>query len=76
MVESKLRLYGLLHDIKQRGQRVYGIGAPSRASTLITYTGLDDGIIDCVLEIKGSYKDRQIHAGDTNPRHRGIASVH
>ena len=56
VVESKLRLYGLLHDIKQRGQRVYGIGAPSRASTLITYTGLDDGIIDCVLEIKGSYK--------------------
>ena len=22
----------------------------------ITYTGLDDGIIDCVLEIRGSYK--------------------
>ena len=46
----------LLHDIKQRGQRIYGVGAPSRASTLITYTGLDDGVIDCVLEIGGSYK--------------------
>ena len=28
-----------------RGQRVYGIGAPSRASTLINYMGLDDGIL-------------------------------
>ena len=30
--------------------------APSRASTLITYVGLDDGIVDCVLEVKGSQK--------------------
>jgi hypothetical protein len=32
------------------------VGAPSRASTLINYVGLDDGILDCVLEIKGSFK--------------------
>ena len=35
---------------------MYGIGAPSRASTLINYVGLDDGTLDCVLEIEGSYK--------------------
>jgi hypothetical protein len=35
---------------------VYGIGAPSRASTLVVYTGLDNGILDCVLEIAGSHK--------------------
>jgi hypothetical protein len=35
---------------------VYGISAPSRASTLIHYVGLDDGIIDYVLEIDGSHK--------------------
>ena len=56
VVNSKLQLLSMLRDIKQRGQRVYGIGAPSRASTLVTYTGLDEGIMDCVLEIKGSYK--------------------
>jgi hypothetical protein len=39
-----------------KGGRVYGIGAPSRASTLINYVGLGDGILDCVLEVKGSYK--------------------
>ncbi len=33
-----------------------GIGAPSRASTLVNYVGLDDGILDAVLEVQGSYK--------------------
>ncbi|MBI3850089.1 MAG: class I SAM-dependent methyltransferase [Verrucomicrobia bacterium] len=56
VVNSKLALYALLADIKAKGERVYGLGAPSRASTLINYVGLDDGILDCVLEIKGSYK--------------------
>ncbi|HVT88062.1 MAG TPA: class I SAM-dependent methyltransferase [Tepidisphaeraceae bacterium] len=56
VVNSKIALYALLRDIKAKGQKVYAIGAPSRASTLINYVGLDDGILDCVLEIKGSYK--------------------
>jgi hypothetical protein len=56
VVRSKLDLYALLRDIKKQGHRIYGIGAPSRASTLINYVGLDDGILDCVLEIKGSLK--------------------
>ena len=42
--------------MRRDGSRVYGVGAPSRASTLVNYVGLDDSIIDCVLEIKGSYK--------------------
>ena len=56
VVQSKLDLYTLLRDVKRQGQRIYGIGAPSRASTLIQYVGLDDGVLDCVLEIKGSLK--------------------
>lgn len=56
VVQTKLDLYVLLREIKARGHRIYGIGAPSRASTLINYVGLDDGILDCVLEIQGSYK--------------------
>src|SRR2546428_14173495 len=56
VVASKLGLLALLRDVRARGDRVYGIGAPSRASTLINYVGLDDGILGCVLEIKGSYK--------------------
>ncbi len=56
MVRSKLGLHALLNEIKQRGERVYGIGAPSRASTLINYVGLDEEILDCVLEVPGSLK--------------------
>jgi C-methyltransferase-like protein/methyltransferase family protein/putative zinc binding protein len=56
VVQTKLDLYALLKEIKGRGERIYGIGAPSRASTLINYVGLDDCILDCVLEIQGSYK--------------------
>jgi hypothetical protein len=56
VVDSKLGLLAMLKDIKAQGQRVYGVGAPSRSSTLINYVGLNDGILDCVLEIAGSYK--------------------
>lgn len=56
VVRSKLGLHALLHGIKEKGERIYGIGAPSRASTLINYVGLDDGILNCVLEVKGSLK--------------------
>ena len=54
--QSKLDLLSLLKDVKAHGGRIYGIGAPSRASTLIAYTGLDHEIIDCVMEIPGSHK--------------------
>jgi len=56
IILSKLELYNLLCDIKKENKIIFGIGAPSRASTLINYLGLDDGIIDCVAEIKGSHK--------------------
>ena len=56
VVMSKLELYKILLEIKKKGGRIYGISAPSRASTLISYVGIDDGILDCVLEIKGSHK--------------------
>ena len=67
VVLSKLQLYALLSDIKNRGERIYGIGAPSRASTLINYVGLDDGIIDCVLEVKGSHKVGKYMPGTVIP---------
>ncbi len=54
--QSKLDLMALLRDVRKDGARVYAVGAPSRASTLVNYVGLDDAIIDCVLEIAGSYK--------------------
>ncbi len=56
VIESKFKLLTILQAIKSKGQSIYGISAPSRASTLIHYVGIDDGILDGVCEIKGSHK--------------------
>jgi hypothetical protein len=56
VLASKLELYQLLAPLKAEGARIFGIGAPSRASTLVNYVGLDDGILDCVCEVPGSKK--------------------
>jgi len=56
VVLSKINLYNLIKGVKTHGMRIYGIGAPSRASTLINYVGLDEGIIDSVMEVPGSHK--------------------
>ncbi len=49
-------LYKLLNKIIKKKHKIYGIGAPSRASTLINYLGLTNEILSSVCEIEGSYK--------------------
>ena len=56
VTRSKLDIMALLRELKGKGKRIVGIGAPSRASTLINYLAIDDGILDAVLEVPGSYK--------------------
>ncbi len=56
VVMSKLELHALMLSVKRQGKRIYGISAPSRASTLINYVGIDDGIVDCIVEVSGSHK--------------------
>jgi SAM-dependent methyltransferase len=53
---SKLRLLAMVRDLKEKGARICGISAPSRASTLVNYVGLDEAVIDYVCEITGSLK--------------------
>ena len=67
VVLSKLELQALLLNIKKQGDQIYGIGAPSRASTLINYVGIDDGLVDCVVEVNGSYKIGKYIPGTTIP---------
>ena len=64
---SKLRLLSLIRDYKEKGLRICGISAPSRASTLFNYVGLDDGIIDYVCEIAGSLKIGKCMPGTAIP---------
>ncbi|MBT3658752.1 MAG: methyltransferase domain-containing protein, partial [Rhodospirillaceae bacterium] len=53
---SKYELLAMIAGIKDAGQRIVGISAPSRASTLVNYVGIDESMMDCVLEIPGSRK--------------------
>ena len=64
---SKLRLLSMLRDLKEKGARIAGISAPSRASTLVNYVGLDEGIIDYVCEIPGSLKIGKCMPGTAIP---------
>ncbi len=54
VIKSKFQFYKLLQSIKKR--KIYGISAPSRATTLINYLGLNRDILECILEIDGSKK--------------------
>ena len=56
VVRSKVDLHAMLAEIHRPGVRIVGIGAPSRASTLINYTGLDEQILQAVLEVSSSHK--------------------
>jgi hypothetical protein len=67
VVLSKLRLLAMLRDLKEKGARIAGISAPSRASTLVNYVGLDEGIIDYVVEIGGSLKIGKCMPGTAIP---------
>jgi hypothetical protein len=64
---SKLRLLTAIRDLKESGARICGISAPSRASTLVNYVGLDADIIDYVCEIAGSLKIGKLMPGTSIP---------
>ena len=40
VIESKLKLYSLLNEINSQDLKIYGISAPSRATTLVNYLGI------------------------------------
>jgi hypothetical protein len=64
---SKLRLLAMIRDFKEKGARICGISAPSRASTLVNYVGLDEALIDYVCEIAGSLKIGKCMPGTSIP---------
>ena len=53
---SKVKLYALILKIKNEGGKICGISAPSRASTLINYIGLNEMIVSYIVEVQGSHK--------------------
>ena len=67
VILSKINLYSLLKKLKSKKKIIFGVGAPSRAATLVNYVGLNEDIIDCILEIKGSYKIGKYMPGTNIP---------
>jgi hypothetical protein len=67
VAESKVKLWALLASIKAMGGRIYGIGAPSRAATLVNYCGIDHNILDCIVEVRGSHKIGRLMPGTSIP---------
>ena len=56
VVDTKIKTYSLLNSIKIKGKKIFGVGAPSRATTLVNFLGLDQNILENICEIKGSHK--------------------
>ena len=56
VIKSKIDTYKIIENITRKKHRIYGIGAPSRASTLINYLGLTNKAIKYVCEVDGSHK--------------------
>ena len=74
---SKLKFLEILAKIKKKNKntKISGISAPSRSATLINYVGLDEKIIDCIFEIKGSYKINRYMPGTKIPVKEEKASL-
>ena len=67
VLQTKLDFFSLVADIKRKNQKIYALGVPSRTITLVNYVGIDNGLVDCALEIKGSYKIGRYISGTRIP---------
>ena len=65
--KQKLDLIKTLIDLKQNGNRISAIGAPSRGTTLINFCGIDKSLISNICEIKGSHKIGKYMPGTSIP---------
>ena len=65
--ENLPQIGDIIKKLKQQNKKIFGVGAPSRAATLINYVGLNEDLIDCILEIKGSYKIGKYMPGTNIP---------
>ena len=54
VIQSKVENIKMLGSILKKNKKIFGISAPSRSTTLINYFGINEDMLDCILEIKGS----------------------
>ena len=56
VLKNKIDLLSLLYKLKKKNKIVFAVGAPSRATTLINYTGINESLINYICEVDGSKK--------------------
>ena len=67
VLDTKINLLKILNNLKKKNKSIGGISAPSRATTLINYTGIDYDLVKCIFEIKGSKKIGNFVPGTSIP---------
>ena len=65
--KQKIDLLKTLIELKNNKKTVFGIGAPSRGTTLINFCGIDKSLISNICEIKGSHKIGKYMPGTAIP---------
>ncbi len=56
VLKSKIDLLEIIKKIKYKNHNIFAVGAPSRATTLVNYVGINEEMVDYICEIKGSHK--------------------
>jgi len=64
--QNKQELVSLLRQIRSKGKRVFGLGAPLKGSTLLNYYGIGPDLVECLTEIN-QYKVEQYTPGTHIP---------
>ena len=65
--KQKTELLQTLIDLKNENKTVFGIGAPSRGTTLMNFCGIDSSLVSYICEIKGSHKIGKFLPGSSIP---------
>jgi len=51
LIKNKSRMLSLLVDLKVSGNRIIGVGAPMKASTLLNFYGITPDLVDYISEV-------------------------
>jgi hypothetical protein len=46
----RIKLKKIIVDLRNQGHRIFGLGAPAKGNTLLTYCGLDHALIESLIE--------------------------